>query len=69
MPSKSKTLKSRSKSVSISPEQKPLDHNRHNKTKRRKQKKQKRSSVLYSLKTDKDFDKIMKRMELFGSKK
>ena len=37
MPSKSKTLKSRSKSVSISPEQKPLDHNRHNKTKRKKQ--------------------------------
>ena len=80
MSSKSKTMKSRRKSMSISPEQKPLDHNRHNSTKKSKTKKvrfaekkskrkrKKSRSILHSLNSDKDFKKIMKRMELFQYK-
>ncbi len=75
MPSKSKSRsRSRSKSssrsnISISPEQKPLDHNIKRKTKKNKTKSRKiRSSVLHSLNTDKDFENIIKRMELLNKK-
>lgn len=71
-------------SLSISPEQKPLDHNRKNTTqklhkkqkssekrkkKKHKTKSKRKKSILYSLNSDKDFDNIIKRMNKLNSKK
>lgn len=71
-------------SLSISPEQKPLDHNRKNTTqkihkkqkssekrkkKKHKTKSKRKKSILYSLNSNKDFDNIIKRMNKLNSKK